>query len=65
MPNGVEPSPAIAEAKMPALTLYITNKNYSSWSMRPWLVMRHFGIVFEERMTPLDAQDKVPGIRRI
>lgn len=42
---------------MPALTLYITNKNYSSWSMRPWLVMRHFGIVFEERMTPLDAQE--------
>ena len=50
---------------MPALTLYITNKNYSSWSIRPWLVMRHFGIVFEERMTPLDAQDKVSGIRRI
>ena len=50
---------------MPALTLYITNRTYSSWSMRPWLVMRHFGIVFEERMTPLDAQDKVPGMRGI
>tara|TARA_X000000950_G_scaffold65998_1_gene81271 strand:- start:870 stop:1037 length:168 start_codon:yes stop_codon:yes gene_type:complete len=33
--------------------------------MRPWLVMRHFGIVFEERMMPLDAQGKVPGIMRI
>ena len=50
---------------MSALTLYITNKNYSSRSMRPWLVMRYFGLVFEERMTPLDAQDKVPRIRRI
>lgn len=30
------------------LRLYIGNKNYSSWSMRPWLAMRHAGIVFEE-----------------
>ncbi len=65
VPSGVEPPPTIAEVKMPRLTLYITSKNYSSWSMRPWLVMRHFGIVFEERMMPLDAQGKVPGIMRI
>ena len=30
------------------LTLYIGNKNYSSWSMRPWVLMRQLGIVFEE-----------------
>ena len=30
------------------MQLYIGNKNYSSWSMRPWLLMRHFGIAFEE-----------------
>jgi glutathione S-transferase len=30
------------------LVLYIANKNYSSWSMRPWLLMRQLGIAFEE-----------------
>jgi glutathione S-transferase len=30
------------------MKLVIGNKNYSSWSMRPWLVMKHFGIHFEE-----------------
>jgi glutathione S-transferase len=30
------------------LRLIIANKNYSSWSMRPWLVLKHFGIAFEE-----------------
>ena len=29
-------------------TLVIGNKNYSSWSLRPWLLMRHFGVDFEE-----------------
>lgn len=36
------------------LELLIGNKNYSSWSMRPWLVLRHAGIVFEERRLSLD-----------
>jgi glutathione S-transferase len=30
--------------------LYIANKNYSSWSMRPWVLMRQAGIEFEEVM---------------
>ena len=30
------------------LQLYIGNKNYSSWSLRPWLLMRQAGIAFEE-----------------
>jgi glutathione S-transferase len=30
------------------MQLYIGNKNYSSWSMRPWVLMRHFGLPFEE-----------------
>lgn len=38
-------------------TLIIGNKNYSSWSMRPWLLMKHFGIPFEERYIPLFAGD--------
>jgi glutathione S-transferase len=30
------------------MKLYIGNKNYSSWSLRPWLAMRQLGIAFEE-----------------
>jgi glutathione S-transferase len=32
--------------------LYIANKNYSSWSLRPWLLMRELAIGFEERLVP-------------
>lgn len=32
------------------LTLYIGNKNYSSWSLRPWLLLKHFGIAFTEQL---------------
>ncbi|MGQ0444531.1 MAG: glutathione S-transferase family protein [Beijerinckiaceae bacterium] len=37
-------------------TLVIANKNYSSWSFRPWLLMRHLGLPFDEIVIPL-AQD--------
>lgn len=35
--------------------LVIGNKNYSSWSLRPWLVLRESGIEFEERRIVLDV----------
>jgi glutathione S-transferase len=35
------------------LTLIIGNKNYSSWSLRPWLAMKVAGIAFEEQVIPL------------
>ena len=38
---------------MPSPTLIIGNKNYSSWSLRPWLLLRHFDIDFEERRVAL------------
>ncbi len=38
---------------MSSLTLIIGNKNYSSWSMRPWLVLRQAGIDFKEVRIPL------------
>jgi glutathione S-transferase len=38
-----------------ALALYIGNKNYSSWSMRPWLLMRQLGIAFDEVALRLDS----------
>ena len=36
-----------------ALTLIIGNKNYSSWSLRPWIAMKVAGIAFDERVIPL------------
>ncbi|HZP75704.1 MAG TPA: glutathione S-transferase [Pseudolabrys sp.] len=36
-----------------ALTLVIGNKNYSSWSLRPWIAMKVAGIAFEEVLIPL------------
>ena len=40
---------------MPSLTLIIGNKNYSSWSLRPWLLLRQAGIPFDEVRIPLYA----------
>ena len=37
------------------MVLVIGNKRYSSWSLRPWVAMKHFGIPFEERLVPLDT----------
>jgi glutathione S-transferase len=36
------------------MKLVIGDKNYSSWSMRPWLLLTHFGIPFEEVLIELD-----------
>jgi len=37
------------------LKLFIGNKNYSSWSMRPWVLMRQTGIEFQEVMLRFDS----------
>ena len=37
------------------MQLYIGNKNYSSWSMRPWVLMKQAGIAFDEVMLRFDA----------
>ncbi len=42
------------------MQLYIGNKNYSSWSMRAWLVMTQFGIEFAERPLRLGWADRSP-----
>lgn len=39
------------------LTLYIGNKNYSSWSMRPWVLLTQTGIPFQEVMLRFDSFD--------
>jgi glutathione S-transferase len=42
---------------MAALTLVIGNKNYSSWSLRAWLLAKHVGVEFDEIVVVLDAPD--------
>jgi glutathione S-transferase len=39
---------------MADLTIFIGNKNYSSWSLRPWLALKATGAPFEEVVIPLD-----------
>ena len=39
------------------LKLYIGNKNYSSWSMRPWVLLKQTGIAFEEVKVRFDSFD--------
>jgi len=48
-----------------ALTLVIGNKNYSSWSMRPWMAMKAVGIAFEEKVISLDDAAFKGEIRKL
>lgn len=43
--------------------LYIGNKNYSSWSLRPWLLMKHFGVPFREHMVSVAGRDYNPALK--
>ena len=45
------------------LTLYIGNKNYSSWSMRPWVLMKQAGVPFREEKIRFDAFDTDSGFK--
>ncbi|MEQ9109232.1 MAG: glutathione S-transferase family protein [Rhodospirillaceae bacterium] len=49
---------------MTDLTLVIANKTYSSWSLRPWLAMTHFGLTFEEIVIPLHQDTTSADIRK-
>jgi len=44
--------------------LVIGNKNYSSWSLRPWLLLRHFGVEFREVRLLLDTPEFFAEIGR-
>jgi len=46
------------------MKLYIGNKNYSSWSMRPWVLLRHFGIAFDEVMLRFDGMGPGSAFKR-
>ena len=46
-------------------TLYIGNKNYSSWSLRGWLLARLSGLDFQEHVIPLDTPDTKAQVRAV
>ncbi|RYZ12674.1 MAG: glutathione S-transferase family protein [Comamonadaceae bacterium] len=45
--------------------LYIGNKNYSSWSMRPWVLMKQAGIAFEEVSVRFDSFEADSEFKRV
>jgi glutathione S-transferase len=47
------------------LKLIIGNKNYSSWSFRPWIAMKAAAIPFEEELISLDAPDFKPRLNAV
>lgn len=44
-------------------TLITANRNYSSWSLRPWLLMKALGIPFEDRIEPFAKPDNYEDFR--
>jgi glutathione S-transferase len=46
------------------MKLIIANRNYSSWSLRPWLVLKHFGIPFDEEQVLLNGDGWKEIIRK-
>ena len=49
---------------MADFTLVIGNKNYSTWSLRGWLMVKAAGIDFEEQVVPLDRPETLATIKR-
>src|ERR1700722_8521809 len=45
--------------------LYIANKNYSSWSLRPWVLMRERNIAFREHLVPFGHEEQWQSFRKI
>lgn len=46
------------------MKLIFANRNYSSWSLRPWLVLKHFGIPFDEELVLLNGEGWKEIIRK-
>ncbi len=51
--------------KMSDLHLYIGNRNYSTWSLRPWLALKRSGLSFETTMIPLLTEEFREKIKTI
>jgi glutathione S-transferase len=55
--KAAEPQPAAEPVAQATATLTLSSKNYSSWSLRGWLLARFAGLAFEEVMVPPDDED--------
>src|SRR4030095_16465271 len=55
----------MARDRRMGLKLIIGNKNYSSWSLRPWIAMKVAGIAFDEEVISLDAKDFKSRVTKI
>jgi glutathione S-transferase len=53
------------ETRQPMYELYIANKNYSSWSLRPWVLMSELQIPFVEHMVPFGQASNWDAYRKI
>jgi len=49
---------------MAQFTLVIGNKNYSSWSLRAWMALRHLGLEFDEQLVRLDTPESREQLER-
>lgn len=47
------------------LTLVIGTKNYSSWSLRPWILLKHLGLAFEERLFHLETPEFISEVPKL
>jgi glutathione S-transferase len=56
---------AAVEERKSMYDLYIANKNYSSWSLRPWALMRELGIEFREHLLFFGQEPNWVGYRKI
>lgn len=50
---------------MAPLKLYVGNKNYSSWSMRPWVALKAAGVDFTDKVIPFDFPAGNPAIKAL
>jgi glutathione S-transferase len=50
---------------MPELMLLIGTRNYSSWSLRPWMLLRHLGIPFAEQVVHFDTDEFRTEVTRL
>ena len=46
------------------MKLIFANRNYSSWSLRAWLVLRHFNIPFDEELVLLNGEGWQQNLRK-
>jgi glutathione S-transferase len=55
--KALRPYENIIHSRLSMYSLYIANKNYSSWSLRPWVLMQALAIPFEEKLVPFQESN--------